>query len=696
MELFTLDAVLNLVSDGFMGGVSLAKNAMQGLIDLAGDVADTGLGFDRAMGTVEAILGPAEATADNMERLRNFALEQARSSIFTGEQAAEAYTYMGMAGWKAQEMNDGLPGIMSLAAASGEDLGTVSDIVTDSLTAFGLTAKDTQEYVDVLAKTATNSNTNVAMMGEAFKYAAPLANALGFSYKDVAVELGLMANAGVKSSQAGTTLRRLFADMNGPIDIVGEKLGHVTVETTNTDGSMRELSDILMDVGGAFDQLTESEKVHAAENIAGKVAMSGFLGVMNAADEDVDKLSAAIDDAAGAAQRMADTRLDNLPGSLDMLGSAWDGLKQKIYDDQKGPFKEVVDWATESLNDISDAIGEEGIAGGIETLGDKIREMGEDENVQELLESIGGLMGAILDGAIAHVLPAVKAAAPEVMQAFMSGLGSSGGGASSAIYGIGSFLFDFLGSKGSRSEEIFREKIGDIEIPAEIAPHLDKDLVWRAFDEAIQNGKAEVDIGKALNKNGESWVVTYEEAQRIASAIDSSVTDGGAAGATNLEGILETTGDTVENQLIADIGSAGVPAGNDLASGIWSVLSNTRFSVAVDAVVNGLPQGANVRRNASAMTSGRIFNRPTVFGYADGAYQVAGDAGPEAVVGVNSLSGMIASAVRSAIPVVTPGSQPRQLNVILELDRRELARTVYELNKQETQRVGMSFSNARL
>ena len=169
---------------------------------------------------------------------------------FSASEAAEAMNYMAMAGWKTEDMLGGIEGIMNLAAASGEDLATTSDIVTDALTAFGLTAQDSGHFADILAAASSNANTNVSMMGETFKYAAPVAGALGFSAEDTAEAIGLMANAGIKSSQAGTSLRTIMTNLTGPITLVGEKLGEVTVETANSDGSMRSLRDILADLRG--------------------------------------------------------------------------------------------------------------------------------------------------------------------------------------------------------------------------------------------------------------------------------------------------------------------------------------------------------------------------------------------------------------------------------------------------------------
>ena len=218
-------------------------------------------------------------------------------------------------------MLGGIEGVMNLAAASGEDLATTSDIVTDALTAFGLSAKDSGHFADILAAASSNANTNVSMMGETFKYCAPIAGALGFSAEDTAEAIGLMANAGIKSSQAGTALRTIMNNLAGDVKISGKAIGDVTIATTNADGSMRDLSDILADCRSAFGNLTESEKAQAAESLVGKNAMSGFLALMNAGEDDIEKLSSAIDNCDGSAEKMAMTMQDNLAGQLTILKS---------------------------------------------------------------------------------------------------------------------------------------------------------------------------------------------------------------------------------------------------------------------------------------------------------------------------------------------------------------------------------------
>ena len=273
----------------------------------------TGADFDSAMSKVAAVSG---ATGSEMDALREKAREMGSKTKFSASEAAEAMNYMAMAGWKTNDMLSGIEGIMNLAAASGEDLASTSDIVTDALTAFGLSASDSGHFADILAAASSNANTNVSMMGETFKYCAPIAGARGFSAEDTAEAIGLMANAGIKASQAGTSLRSIMNNLAGEVTFVGKNIGEVTIAASNADGSMRSLNDILADCRVAFSGLTESEKAANAESLVGKNAMSGFLALMNSGEGDINKLRGAIENCDGSAESMAETMQDNLNGQL--------------------------------------------------------------------------------------------------------------------------------------------------------------------------------------------------------------------------------------------------------------------------------------------------------------------------------------------------------------------------------------------
>ncbi|HRU97869.1 MAG TPA: phage tail tape measure protein [Ruminococcus sp.] len=321
--------VMQNVGDKISGAGEKLLPVTAGITVLGTAAVKTGADFDAAMSKVAAVSG---ATGDDLQALRDKAREMGSQTKFSASEAAEAMNYMAMAGWKTEDMLSGIEGVMNLAAASGEDLATTSDIVTDALTAFGLTAADSAHFADVLAAASSNANTNVSMMGETFKYAAPVAGSLGFSVEDTAEAIGLMANAGIKSTQAGTSLRSIMTALAGDVKFCGESIGEVEIQTTNADGSMRELSDILADCRVAFAGLSESEQASAAQALVGKNAMSGFLALMNAAPTDIDKLSGAISNCDGTSLSMAETMQDNLAGQLTILKSQLEELAISFSD----------------------------------------------------------------------------------------------------------------------------------------------------------------------------------------------------------------------------------------------------------------------------------------------------------------------------------------------------------------------------
>ena len=313
-----------------------------GVVTALGTAAvKTAADFDSAMSQVAAVSG---ATGSDLEALRDKAREMGAKTKFSASEAAEAMNYMAMAGWKTGDMLDGIEGIMNLAAASGEDLATTSDIVTDALTALGLSAADSGHFADILAAASSNANTNVSMMGETFKYCAPVAGALGFTAEDTAEAIGLMANAGIKSSQAGTAMRTMLTNLTGEVKFSGAAFGEMTVQTTNADGSMRSLGDILADCRVAFSQMSESERSANAEALVGKNAMSGFLAVMNAAPSDIEKLNSAITNCDGTAGKMATTMQDNLEGQLTILKSQLEELAISFGELLMPAIRTIVGW----------------------------------------------------------------------------------------------------------------------------------------------------------------------------------------------------------------------------------------------------------------------------------------------------------------------------------------------------------------
>lgn len=389
---------------------NLAANAISKAVDKMKEFITTtvelGISFDTAMSKVGAISG---ATTEDMEKLRAKAKEMGASTKFTAGEAAEAFQYMAMAGWKTEDMLSGIDGILNLAAASGADLGQTSDIVTDALTAFGYTAQDAGHFADVLAAAASNANTNVEMMGASFKYAAPVAGAMGYSAEDVAVALGLMANQSIKADMAGTTLRNIMQRMADASGDTKEAMDRLGLSLYDDDGRMYSLMEIMQKLRSsmgsismpmdeftkqcenldkqledgtltqsAYDKQLEeltkrafgaegAEKARAASMLGGARAMSGLLAIANTSEEDFNKLTDAIYGSEGAAQSMADAMLDNLGGDVTKLKSKLEGTKLELYEKFEpalrsgtkvlGNFIDGLQWLIDHSSDVAAAIG---------------------------------------------------------------------------------------------------------------------------------------------------------------------------------------------------------------------------------------------------------------------------------------------------------------------------------------------------
>lgn len=304
-------------------GENLTSHVTAPVLALGTGAITCAANFEEGMSKVQAISG---VNADELSVLTEKAKEMGKNTKYSAAESAEAMGYMALAGWKTQDMVGGISGVMNLAAASGEDLASTSDIVTDALTAFGLTAKDSNHFADVLAATSSNSNTTVAAMGESFKYCASIAGSMGYSVEDVSSQLGLMANSGIKASNAGTAMRKIMTELQGTVKVSGKEIGNVAINCSNADGSMREFGDIVTDCRKAFAGMTEAEKASNAEALVGKTGMAGFLAIMNAGEGDVSKLSGAINNCDGVSKKMADTMNNNLKGQLTLLKSKIEGV----------------------------------------------------------------------------------------------------------------------------------------------------------------------------------------------------------------------------------------------------------------------------------------------------------------------------------------------------------------------------------
>ena len=403
----------------FAVGGSLTKSVTLPIVGLGAAITKVTSDFESSMSKVAAIAG-LDTMGEEFEALSEKAKEMGATTKFSASEAADAFTYMAMAGWKTESMLDGIDGIMQLAAASGEDLATTSDIVTDALTAFGLQAKDSSHFADILAAASNNANTNVSMLGESFKYVAPVAGALGYSAEDTSIALGLMANSGIKASQAGTALRTAMSNMVSPTDAMAKVMNQYGISLTDASGNMKPFMTIMTDLREKMGGLDEATQAAAASTLFGKEAMSGMLAIINASDGDFNKLTESIYNADGTAAKMAETMQNNLSGKVTILKSALEGLAISFGELIIPYLIQLVEWITGVVDKFNSL--DEGTKEIILTLGTVAAAIGPVlltvgnvsgfiGNIISLISGAGGLSAVLtaLTGPLGIVIAAVAA-----------------------------------------------------------------------------------------------------------------------------------------------------------------------------------------------------------------------------------------------------------------------------------------------
>lgn len=416
---------LNKIGSVAKAGIGLTTKVLQGatagVTALGAAAAKVGSDFEAGMSQVQAISG---ASGEDLEKLKNKAKEMGAATKFSATESAEALNYMAMAGWKTEDMLGGLEGVMNLAAASGEDLATASDIVTDAMTALGMQASEAGHFSDVLAAAASNANTSVGGMGETFKYAGAMAGTLGYSVEDVALATGLMANAGIKGTMAGTSLNsimtRLSTNTNGARDAI-EELG---VAFFNEDGSARSLTDVMGELREATADMTTEQKANFANTVAGMEAQKGLSAILNATEDDYNKLSAAIQNADGCALEMAETMQDNLQGQLTILQSGLEGLGISLYETFQGTAKDVVKEAQGMVQQLQDAFNAGGLDGLVSAVGDVLAQIIERlaGAAPELVNMAVSLVGSLCEGL--KSAPGIGDSAASLITSLVTGLAS--------------------------------------------------------------------------------------------------------------------------------------------------------------------------------------------------------------------------------------------------------------------------------
>lgn len=407
-----------------MGGQMLAGAGIgYGIYDTIKTYKD----FQAQMSTVAAISG---ATGTELDALTEKAKEMGASTSFSASDAGKAFEYMAMAGWKSGEMISGISGIMDLAAASGEDLGRVSDIVTDALTAFGLQAADSGHFADVLAAASSNSNTNVSMMGETFKYVAPLAGSLGYSIEDVSVAIGILANSGIKGEKAGTGLTAVFNGLSSPTKQAKAAMDELGISMFDSAGKARPLRDMIGNLREAFAGLSQEEKMKYAYDLAGVDGMKTIQLLVNASASDYEKLTEAIANADGAARKMAETRMDNLAGDMEQLGGAWETFQLSIMEGKGAEgLRSFVSGVTKDIERLTEYMKDGFDIGDVGRIALDILTQLKNKFLE--LDGIGSILaGGVLAGALYKIASLAKKAGR-----FIKDASSGGGGGSSAAEG---------------------------------------------------------------------------------------------------------------------------------------------------------------------------------------------------------------------------------------------------------------------
>lgn len=416
--------------------------------------ARVGMDFEAAMSKVSSISG---ATGNDLQSLTDKAKEMGATTKFSATESAEAFQYMAMAGWDTKSMLDGIDGIMNLSAADGLDLATTSDIVTDALTAFGLSAKDSTHFADVLATASSSANTNVSMLGESFKYVAPLAGSMNYSVEDVSLALGLMANASVKGSMAGTSLKTALSNLASPTKSMASEMSKLGISMTDSNGNALGLRDIIIQLREKFGKLSETEKAATASTLFGKEAMSGMLAIINASDADFNKLTDNISNADGAAKQMADTLNDNLKGDITIAKSALEGFGITIYETLDTDLRSAVQLGTKYIDELSKAFTDGGLQGAVKTAGDIFGEIATKaaENAPKMIDSALQFIDSFANG-IRDNSSRLLNAGRSIVQAIIEGIINFAGYGSELIDGAVAIIENLILAISANESELLK------------------------------------------------------------------------------------------------------------------------------------------------------------------------------------------------------------------------------------------------
>ena len=666
---------------------------------ISAGIIKTTADFDASMSKVAAISG---AAGEDFDKLRDKAREMGATTKFTASEAAEAMNYMAMAGWKTEDMLSGVSGIMSLAAASGEELGTTSDIVTDALTAFGLAAEDAGHFSDILAAASSNANTNVAMMGESFKYAAPVAGSLGYTAEDIAVALGLMANSGIKASMAGTSLRNIFTRMAKPTKESAMAMERLGLSLDDGKGNMYSFRQIMNQLRQGFvqinmpieeydrrveeldtalengeikqkaynSQLEElnkqafgaegAEKARAAAMLGGSRAMSGLLAIANATEADYNKLTAAVDNSSQAFAKTKDGIIplnEALASGAEIIetyeGSAA-AMAATMQDNASGQMEILKSQLQELAISLGDTLMPtiRELVGYAQQFVDKLNGM--DEHTKTMIMNATLVTAAL--GPVLTIVGKLVEGAGTLMTAI--------GGASATMLGI-------VGGIGTLAAALVYLWQTD----SEFKDHMKKD--WNELKEAVNS--CTTSIVDSLNSLGFEfkdfsdvvstiWNNFCQKIKVIAEGIMDRVTDIFSGDFKAIQGLFETFSSLFRGEW--ESMWSGVKT---FFEGIWDAIVAV-FTSRIDSIIGKINGVIDLINNIDGVNLSRI---PTLYGTVKGITGMAsggvltsgsaivGEAGPEFVhisngqAMVQPLSGNsdLAGLLETYLPYLAAGTQ---------------------------------------
>ena len=712
------------VGDKISGaGEKMTKSVTVPVVGVGTAVTKIAMDFEAQMSKVSAISG---ATGKDFDKLKEKAEEMGGKTKFSATEAAEAFEYMAMAGWKTEDMVSGIDGILNLAAAAGTDLATTSDIVTDALTGFGLAAEDAGHFADIMAAASSNANTNVEMMGETFKYVAPVAGALGYSAEDVSVAVGLMANSGIKASQAGTSLRTLLTNMAKPTDEMAAAMNTLGISLDDGQGNMKSFREIMDDLRSGFGELkipaedaqaaleelelqladgtiTQEDydkaiaeltercygaegamKAQAAASLAGKEGMSGLLAIVNASEEDYNKLTEAINNCDGVSGSMAETMQDNLQGQIQDLSSKLEQLALSLAKTLLPNIKDGVGWIQKAVvwfNDLSPATQDLIVKIGmiLAVVGPALLIAGKVISaIGGIVGGIGSLVGAIggISGAIAGaggLLPliggVVTAAAPFLIGgAIIAGVVAGGymiikhwddikaaaGKVKDDVAENWNYMSASISGKWSEIKQNTSESLENIKT--------DMSTNWQSMKDSVRESASNIKetvSGKwdeTKQKTSEAWGnIKSDVAESWRNMKDSTTAKGGE--------IFSTVSDkfsAIYDKISEKIGGArdfvrnAIEAIKGFFDFEWHLpelrLPHIKVGEYIDVPVLGTipnPATLHVEWYKKAMDDPRILKGASIFGYNNGKLLGGGEAGEEVVSGKETLLNMIREAVAS-------------------------------------------------